>query len=250
MKMDLVCKKFDEYYTPEYAILPIIKYIPLHTKGLNTSIYCPFDTEQSNYVKLLPKHGLTNIVNSTDFFNQDFKYADYIISNPPYSIKNEVLNHLFETKKPFAMLVGVVGLFESKKRFNLFKNNTFEVMYFDKRISYFTDYANPKPNINPPYLPVEEGAHMKRNWHLPLNTAVTVILLILVCILLYTSTVRQDAKSDTRYKDILNLIAQQQANLEIEQRIRGGLEREVYNLRLEIPTSTMGEVIIPQEAFE
>lgn len=44
----------------------------------------------------------------------------------------------------FAMLVGVSGLFESKRRFNLFKNNNFEIMYFDKRISYFKDYKEQK----------------------------------------------------------------------------------------------------------
>ena len=53
--------------------------------------------------------------------------CDYIISNPPYSAKTEVLQRLFEIRKPFAMLVGVVGLFESQKRFEMFKNNKFEI---------------------------------------------------------------------------------------------------------------------------
>jgi hypothetical protein len=52
-----------------------------------------------------------------------------------------VFERLFEIGKPFAMLVGVVGLFESQHRFNLFKNNDFEIMYFNKRVSYFKDYA-------------------------------------------------------------------------------------------------------------
>lgn len=42
--------------------------------------------------------------------------CDYIVSNPPYSIKGDVFTRLFEIGKPFAMLVGVVGLFESKKK--------------------------------------------------------------------------------------------------------------------------------------
>ena len=80
--------------------------------------------------------------------------CDYIISNPPYSLKYEVFNRLFEIGKPFAMLVGVVGLFESQKRFNLFKSNTFEVMYFNKRISYFKSYDDQKPSLNPPFSSV------------------------------------------------------------------------------------------------
>ena len=56
--------------------------------------------------------------------------------------------------KPFAMLVGVVGLFESQKRFHLFKNNKFEIMYMNKRISYFKDYNDDKPSLNPPFSSV------------------------------------------------------------------------------------------------
>ena len=61
---------------------------------------------------------------------------------------------MFEIGKPFAMLVGVVGLFESAKRFNLFKENKFEIMYFDKRISYFRSYTDQKPSLNPPFSSV------------------------------------------------------------------------------------------------
>jgi hypothetical protein len=43
--------------------------------------------------------------------------CDYIISDPPYSIKTEVLQRLFKLNIPFATLVGVVGLFESQRRF-------------------------------------------------------------------------------------------------------------------------------------
>lgn len=49
------------------------------------------------------------------------------------------------------MLVGVVGLFESSHRFNLFANNDFEIMYFDKRIAYFKSYDEQKPSLNPPF---------------------------------------------------------------------------------------------------
>lgn len=80
--------------------------------------------------------------------------CDYIISNPPYSLKTEVLERLFEIDKPFAMLVGVVGLFESKRRFEMFANNTFEIMYLNKRVSYFKDYSEQKPSLNPPFSSV------------------------------------------------------------------------------------------------
>lgn len=80
--------------------------------------------------------------------------CDYIISNPPYSLKGDVIDRLFEIGKPFAMLVGVVGLFESQRRFNLFKSHEFEIMYLNKRVSYFKDYVEQRPSLNPPFSSV------------------------------------------------------------------------------------------------
>ena len=154
MKMDIVAGSGnDEFYTPEYAISPIIKYIPK-----NSTIWCPFDTDKSLFVKLFKKNDFevinTHLENGQDFFKIDAPNCDYIISNPPYSLKTEVFERLFEIGKPFAMLVGVVGLFESQKRFNLFKNNQFEIMYFNKRVSYFKSYDEKKTSLNPPFSSV------------------------------------------------------------------------------------------------
>ena len=80
--------------------------------------------------------------------------CDYIISNPPYSMKGEVFQRLFELNIPFAMLVGVVGLFESQKRFEMFRDNDFEIMYLNRRVSYFKDYEDAKPSMNPPFSSV------------------------------------------------------------------------------------------------
>ena len=146
---------YDEFYTPEYAIKPLLKYLKP-----SSVIWCPFDTKESNYVKLLSQEGhkvvATHLENGVDFFkvNNDSIKCDYIISNPPYSMKAEVFEKLFTIGVPFAMLVGVVGLFESKKRFEMFRDNSFEIMYFNKRISYFKNYKDPKPSANPPFSSV------------------------------------------------------------------------------------------------
>ena len=96
----------------------------------------------------------THIQNGQDFFELETPNCDYIISNPPYSHKGKVFERLFEIGKPFAMLVGVVGLFESQQRFNMFKNNQFEIMYLNKRVSYFKNYSDQKPSLNPPFSSV------------------------------------------------------------------------------------------------
>ena len=69
-------------------------------------------------------------------------------------MKTEVFERLFKIGTPFAMLVGVVGLFESQKRFEMFRDNEFEIMYFNKRISYFKSYEDIKPALNPPFSSV------------------------------------------------------------------------------------------------
>lgn len=154
MKMDRVAGSGnDEFYTPAYAITPILKYIKPESV-----VWLPFDTEQSLFLKTLKEAGHrvinTHIATGVDFFTCDVPECDYIISNPPYSCKGEVFARLFEIGKPFAMLVGVVGLFESQKRFQMFKDNDFEIMYMNKRISYFKSYEEQKPSLNPPFSSV------------------------------------------------------------------------------------------------
>ena len=153
----------DEFYTPLYAIVPIIKYLKQAQQIWRPiKIWCPFDTNESNFVRYLSKIPWNIVVNThisnwEDFFeiikdkNSEIMSCDYIISNPPYSMKWEVFKALFESWKSFAMLVWVVWLFESKKRFDMFKNNTFEIMYLDKRVSYFKNYQEQKPSLNPPF---------------------------------------------------------------------------------------------------
>ena len=72
---------------------------------------------------------------------------DYIISNPPYSRKDEVYKRLFEIGKPWAMLVNLQGLCDSKKRAALFAEYSIEVMYVYPRIKYIKDSVQTKVNI-------------------------------------------------------------------------------------------------------
>lgn len=154
MKLDKVANSGnDEFYTPLYAIEPILKYIRPYS-----TIWCPFDEEQSLFVKRFREEGhtviATHINTGTDFFDCEIPQCDYIISNPPYSCKGDVLQRLFDIGKPFAMLVGVVGLFESQKRFEMFAKNDFEILYMNRRVAYFKSYDEQKPSLNPPFSSV------------------------------------------------------------------------------------------------
>jgi low affinity Fe/Cu permease len=78
--------------------------------------------------------------------------------------------------------------------------------------------------------------------HLKVNTALTLVIFLLVCFLLYTSTIKQDAKIDTKYNDLLELFDRQQTILRIQQENLKALERQVYNYIVSTPT--MGEIIL------
>lgn len=160
MRMDkLAGSGNDEFYTPYYAIKPILKYIEPRS-----TVWCPFDTADSLYVRALEAEGhnviYTHISYGENFFDMDVPECDYIISNPPYSLKSEVLERLFEIGKQFAMLLGVVGLFESQRRFKMFRDNEFEIMYMNLRVDYFQDYGEIKPSKNPPFSSVYVASGM------------------------------------------------------------------------------------------
>lgn len=152
--MDKVASsKNDEFYTPRYAVKPLAGYIPKGAK-----VWCPFDTDRSLIVAVLRERGCivyhSHVEDGQDFFTTEPPECDYIISNPPYSLKTEVLLRLFSLGIPFAMLVGVAGLFESERRFTMFEQNEHEIMWMSKRVAYFKSYDDEKPSLNPPFSSV------------------------------------------------------------------------------------------------
>jgi len=138
--------KNDIWFTREYAIEPIVKYIKS-----GSIIWCPFDKDDSNFVKVFKAHGFS-VINShietgQNFFDFEPEKYDVIVSNPPYSLREKIMERLFALEKPFAMLINMTGLFDSKKRFNLLSTRPFEFLIFDRRIVY-------KEDKSPPYLSV------------------------------------------------------------------------------------------------
>lgn len=129
-------KESDETYTPAYAVKPILKYIPK-----NSIVWCPFDTRESEYVRLIQENEneviFSHIDEGKNFFFYEPEEYDCIVSNPPFSLKDEVLKRLYELDKPYAMLLPIPSL-QGQKRFPYIKDC--EALIFDKRINYYKDY--------------------------------------------------------------------------------------------------------------
>lgn len=74
-----------------------------------------------------------------DFFNLEKPDVDFIISNPPFSKRDKVLEKLYEWDIPFAMIFSANGLFDGKIRFNLVKKYGAEVIYMYPRVKFIEE---------------------------------------------------------------------------------------------------------------
>ena len=129
-------KESDEYFTPKEAVLPLLEFIPK-----DYTIWCPFDKETSEYVKVFQENNLKVIFSHIDdnknfFFYQPEEKYDIIISNPPFSCKDAILKRLNELNKPFAFLFPLPTL-QGQTRFPYLQNT--QALIFDKRINFWKD---------------------------------------------------------------------------------------------------------------
>ena len=130
--------KNDECYTPDYGVTPILKYIPKEA-----IIWCPFDKEDSEFVKQISKTNkviYSHIDNNEDFFLYEPKRWDIIISNPPFTKKRKFFERALSFNKPFALLMSLVWLNDSAPK-QLFEDKDLQLLMFDKRIK-FADMGN------------------------------------------------------------------------------------------------------------
>jgi len=162
----------DEVYTPQFVVDAIMKYIPYDmdeflTKKMQkehpeidfgdgpdkpTVILCPFSKDYHAFPKVFRKNGY-NVINShydpetgegKDFFSytkEDMKEMkiDYIIDNPPFSLKDKVLKHCEELGVAYALLLPLPTL-QSNTRFkDVFSKGNTQALIFDKRVPYTTN---------------------------------------------------------------------------------------------------------------
>lgn len=125
----------DECYTLPYGVRPIIKYIPK-----NAVVWCPFDTEESEFVKQIRVNGnkviATHISEGCNFytFEPDERW-DCIVSNPHFSHKRETFERALSFNKPFALLMALTWLNDSAPK-QLFMEKDLQLLMFDKRMKF------------------------------------------------------------------------------------------------------------------
>ena len=131
----------DECYTPDYAVQPILEYIPK-----DVTVWCPFDTEESQFVKQISKTNpviYSHLDKGQDFFQYQPSEWDIMISNPPFSNKRKFFEKALSFNKPFALIMTNTWLNDSTPKI-LFKDKDLQLLMFDKRM----EFVNPNGQVN------------------------------------------------------------------------------------------------------
>lgn len=123
----------DNLFSPYYIVDPIIKYLPK-----DKIIWLPFDEAWSAFNQRLTEEGYkvirSSLAEGKDFFEYEPDAWDIIVSNPPFSIKDRVLERLYSFNKPFAVLLPLNSL-QGKTRYQYFSQGI-QLLSFDARVSY------------------------------------------------------------------------------------------------------------------
>ena len=131
----------DDFQTPPEALEPLIPYLNKDWTIWECAV------GKGNLFKALKDKGfevLGSDINSEEPYSIDFLKEknlvwemDCIVTNPPFSLKQEFLERCYELQKPFALLLPLTT-FETAKRQNLFKKYGLQIIFFDKRINFET----------------------------------------------------------------------------------------------------------------
>ncbi|MGT2874408.1 hypothetical protein ACVRZP_06545 [Streptococcus gallolyticus subsp. gallolyticus] len=107
----------------------------------------PFDRLWEQYERLIKDNGAIVLT------AQPLE-ADCIVSNPPFSKRDAIFKRLFEIGLPFAIIMNPNGLFDSKVRYELFKNNNFELLIPKGRMRFFDEnmISRNSPNFQSVYV--------------------------------------------------------------------------------------------------
>lgn len=123
----------DDFQTPPYALDPIL---PLIHKEW-TIWECA--AGKGMMVEALRAKGFktigTDIAEGYDFLSWEPPEWDCVVTNPPYSLKDQFVRRCYRLGKPFAMLMPLTAL-ESAERQRLYRDQGLELVVLDKRVNF------------------------------------------------------------------------------------------------------------------
>ncbi len=151
LRKSYTMKAGDEYYTPKILVDVIMPFVNNYIDAIYGNwysgkpiprVWCPFDTEKSEFVKALKQRKdieliYSHISEGEDFFEKinTIGYVDLVVSNPPFSKKLDIIKALNEKKIPFALLLNIECL-NYQVMGNYFADNPISLIIPDKKVSF------------------------------------------------------------------------------------------------------------------
>jgi len=131
--------KFNDIYTPPEPVLDLLPFLK------------PFEiiwepaAGEGHISHILQKHHYvysSDIKNGCNFLTYDAEHLqhDAIVTNPPFSIKNQFLKRCLEQDKPFALLLPITALSHGRQqaRHKLYKEHGIEIIFLGYRVHFIT----------------------------------------------------------------------------------------------------------------
>lgn len=138
--------KNDEYFTPRHEWRNIQKYIPKNKKIWEpfTNVQLPNSLNSSKYLKEMGFDVIVRPYNPKTGCNDFFKsnHGDIVVSNPPFSLKKEVLQRLKRMNKPFILILPLATMNTGYFREMFMNDKNLGIIVPKKRID-FENKLNP-----------------------------------------------------------------------------------------------------------
>ena len=130
----------DEMYTPKILVDMLKPYFEQWLGNKKCIVWCPFDTEESEYVHFFKGYNNVEVVFShidagQDFFEYEPEQWDIAISNIPFSRKLDIFKRLNELRKPWVMLCNIMCL-NYQEIGHYFADHPVQMLIPDKRVSF------------------------------------------------------------------------------------------------------------------
>lgn len=78
-----------------------------------------------------------HIETGQDFFSYLEPQGEILVSNPPFSKRDAIFEKLYTWDLPFAMIINFNGLFDSKKRADIFREHQVEMLVPRGRMKFY-----------------------------------------------------------------------------------------------------------------
>jgi hypothetical protein len=126
--------KSDEWYTPLHIVLKCYELLKVKYKS---TILCPFDGAESQFVQWGQKSNNTVLYGMRDYLQKSYQH-DYMITNPPFSIKDQIIEKVLKEGKPTALVLPLDSL-GGIKRHKIWSQFGYPSVYIPAKRMQFID---------------------------------------------------------------------------------------------------------------